>query len=205
MPQQDKKSVIRELIELGKQKGQLTTQDILDATGDLDIDPDKIDKIYESIESQGIEIVDDTADLQIEDLDLNFEENKDDDTASPSADPGLTIDDPVKVYLKEIGRVPLLTSEEEIELAIRISDGDVAAKRKGLRARGLHDADRLFAPLGLQINHGHLGTALRKDLGYLLSDSASRGVGIADDPQNGDIDPSLGGESLRSFPDAGIF
>ena len=68
MPQQDKKSVIRELIELGKQKGQLTTQDILDATGDLDIDPDKIDKIYESIESQGIEIVDDTADLQIEDL-----------------------------------------------------------------------------------------------------------------------------------------
>ena len=130
MPQQDKKSVIRELIELGKQKGQLTTQDILDATGDLDIDPDKIDKIYESIESQGIEIVDDTADLQIEDLDLNFEENKDDDTASPSADPGLTIDDPVKVYLKEIGRVPLLTSEEEIELAIRISDGDVAAKQR---------------------------------------------------------------------------
>ncbi len=129
MPQ-EKKSIAKELIELGKQKGQLTNQDILDAIGELDIDPEKLEKLYDTIESHGIEIVEDLEDIKIDDIDLGIVENKDEDGNAPAAEQSMTIDDPVKVYLKEIGRVPLLTSEEEVELAIRISDGDVTAKQR---------------------------------------------------------------------------
>ena len=130
MAQQEKRSIVKELVELGKQNGHLTNQDILDAIGELDFDPEKLEKLYDSLESQGIEIVEDMGEIKIDDIDLSFEENKEDDSSAPAAEQGLTIDDPVKVYLKEIGRVPLLTSEEEVELAIRIQNGDVAAKQR---------------------------------------------------------------------------
>lgn len=126
---QDKKTVAKELIELGKQKGQLTNQDILDAIGEIDFEPEQLEKLYDNIEAQGIEIVEDIGDIKIEDIDLDFVENKDHDSRV-SSEQSVTIDDPVKVYLKEIGRVPLLSSDEEIELAIRISDGDVSAKQR---------------------------------------------------------------------------
>lgn len=128
--QQDKKTVIKELVELGKQKGKLTNQDILDAIGELDFDPEKLEKLYDALEAQGIEIVEDMGDIKIDDIDLELSDGKAGDGSSHASDQGITIDDPVKVYLKEIGRVPLLSSEEEIELAIRISDGDVAAKQR---------------------------------------------------------------------------
>ena len=130
MPQQEKKSLAKELIELGKQKGQLTNQDILDALGEQDLDPEKLEKLYETIEQQGIEIVEDFDDLKIDDIDISIDENKDEDTPAPTGEQSVTVDDPVKVYLKEIGRVPLLSSEEEVDLAIRISNGDVAAKQR---------------------------------------------------------------------------
>ena len=130
MPAQDKKTIVKELIDLGKQKGQLTNQDILDAIGEIDFEPEQLEKLYDTIEAQGIEIVEDIGDIKIDDIDLSFDENKDDDSSASAPEPGVTIDDPVKVYLKEIGRVPLLTSEEEIELAIRIADGDVKAKQR---------------------------------------------------------------------------
>ena len=130
MPQQEKRSIVKELVELGKQKGQLTNQDILDAIGELDIDPEKLEKLYDTIEAQGIEIVEDLEDIKIDDIELGIVENKNEDGSAPAAEQSMAIDDPVKVYLKEIGRVPLLTSEEEVELAIRISDGDVTAKQR---------------------------------------------------------------------------
>lgn len=130
MAQQEKRSLVKELVELGKQKGQLTNQDILDAIGELDIDPEKLEKLYDTIEAQGIEIVEDMEEIKIDDLDLSITETKDEDGTTPAPEQSITIDDPVKVYLKEIGRVPLLTSEEEVELAIRISDGDVTAKQR---------------------------------------------------------------------------
>ncbi len=130
MPQQEKKSLAKELIELGKQKGQLTNQDILDALGEQDLDPEKLEKLYETIEQQGIEIVEDFDDLKIDDIDLSIDDNKENDTPAPTGEQSVTVDDPVKVYLKEIGRVPLLSSEEEVDLAIRISNGDVAAKQR---------------------------------------------------------------------------
>ena len=130
MPAQDKKTIVKELIDLGKQKGQLTNQDILDAIGEIDFEPEQLEKLYDTIETQGIEIVEDIGDIKIDDIDLSFDENKSDDSAASAPEPGVINDDPVKVYLKEIGRVPLLTSEEEIELAIRIADGDVKAKQR---------------------------------------------------------------------------
>lgn len=122
---QDKKSVVKELLELGKQKGQLNNQDILDAIGEIDFDPEQLEKLYDNLEQQSIEIVEDMGDIKIDDIDLG--EGKDSDFV---ADGAVTVDDPVKVYLKEIGRVPLLSSEEEIDLAIRIANGDVQAKQR---------------------------------------------------------------------------
>lgn len=122
---QDKKSVVKELLELGKQKGQLNNQDILDAIGEIDFDHEQLEKLYDNLEQQGIEIVEDMGDIKIDDIDLG--EGKDSDFV---ADGAVTVDDPVKVYLKEIGRVPLLSSEEEIDLAIRIANGDVQAKQR---------------------------------------------------------------------------
>ncbi len=126
----DKKSVIRDLIEIGKSKGQLTTKEILDALGELDFEPEQIEKFYDTLESQGVEIIEDFADLQMEDLEFSSQSGEGDDLENALSTEGIAIDDPVKVYLKEIGRVPLLSPEEEIDLAIRIIDGDEAAKKR---------------------------------------------------------------------------
>ncbi len=128
--QPDKKAIIKDLLELGKSKGQLSTKEILDALGELEFDPEHIEKFYDTLESQGVEIVEDFDDIQIDDVEL-VKEVEDTETLEPGvgAD-GVSIDDPVKVYLKEIGRVPLLTPDEEVDLAVRISNGDDAAKKR---------------------------------------------------------------------------
>ena len=122
---------MHDLIETGKQKGKLTTQEIMDAMEEMDFDPDQMDKLYEALEGQNIEVIDD---FEVDSLDdLSFATAVDADSADGSdtgVDPQMVIDDPVKVYLKEIGRVPLLNSEEEIDLAMRIMDGDAAAKKR---------------------------------------------------------------------------
>ena len=123
MAPQDKKQVLKELLESGKQKGRLTTKEISDALEELDYDVEQVDKLYDTFEAYNIEIVEDDGGESI--APASNEELE----SVLSAD-GISIDDPVKVYLKEIGRVPLLSAEEEVELAIRMSEGDVAAKKR---------------------------------------------------------------------------
>ncbi len=130
MPMPDKKTVIRELIEQGKSKGQLSTKEILDALGELDFDPEQIEKFYDTLEAQGVEIVEDFGEDSLEDLNFSPQSDDTEDLETELSTEGIAIDDPVKVYLKEIGRVPLLTPDEEIDLAIRIKNGDETAKKR---------------------------------------------------------------------------
>jgi len=112
-----RKSILKELVEKGKSKGMLTYKEILDAFEEVELEPDQIEKIYETVENMGIDVVGDI-DAEIQDIQLAEEEL---DLTLPE---GISIDDPVRMYLKEIGKVPLLSADEEIELAKRMERGD---------------------------------------------------------------------------------
>lgn len=128
--QPEKRSVFKELTELGKSKGHLSNKEILDAIGEMDVDADAMEKFYDSLETNGIEIVETLDDIILDDSELSVmsEEGLSDDSMEVSD--SVSIDDPVKIYLKDIGRVPLLSTNEETDLAILISNGDIEAKQR---------------------------------------------------------------------------
>ena len=133
MENTEKKQSVKSLLDKGKASGRLTTHEIDAAIVEMDMDVEELDKLYDTIESQNIKIIDDLGDASLDVITFDTPD------MPKAADPDLSIgvdnknvamDDPVKVYLKEIGRVPLLSSEEEIDLAIRISENDPVAKQR---------------------------------------------------------------------------
>ncbi len=119
----EKKNFIKELIEQGKSKGKLSTKEINDALEEVDFDAEQVEKLYDTLEGNSIEIVED---LAVDDIETAAP--KDIDAVEFALAEG--IDDPVKVYLKEIGRVSLLSPEEEVELAVRMGEGDDYARKR---------------------------------------------------------------------------
>ena len=120
---ESRKLVLKELVEKGKSKGMLTYKEIMDAFEDMELEPEQIEKIYETVENMGIDVVGDI-EAEMEDIQLTEEDL---DISIPE---GISIDDPVRMYLKEIGKVPLLSADEEIDLAQRMEKGDTEAKRR---------------------------------------------------------------------------
>ncbi|MDF2612597.1 MAG: polymerase, sigma 70 subunit, RpoD subfamily [Clostridia bacterium] len=115
------KAKLDQLINIAKdKKGILEQDDINEMFSDMELEPSRIEQIYEYLEAQNIDIIGNISDIEVDDTEIDFS----------NLPEGISIDDPVRMYLKEIGKVPLLSADEEIKLAQRMEEGDQEAKKK---------------------------------------------------------------------------
>jgi RNA polymerase primary sigma factor len=146
----NKKVTAKSLIEKGKKAGSLTLGEIMEAFAETDLDKDQVENLYETLGHLGIEVIEQknnkaefdfgNDDLEVGDIDEESKEDEEDvelmdlQNIDMSLPKGISIDDPVRMYLKEIGKIPLLKPHEEVELAKRMHDGDEAAKKRLVEA-----------------------------------------------------------------------
>ena len=189
MPKEDsRRTIVKKLTEKGKKNGSLTDREILDALEAVELDPDQIDAIYSKLEKDGIEITGDNdlhqepeeEEEKQEELDNEIEEPDEDtlkrDLAAIEAEEipeheledlsvpeSISVEDHVRMYLKEIGKVPLLSLDEEIKLAQRMMEGDESAKQRLAEAnlRLVVSIAKRYVGRGMQfldlIQEGNLG------------------------------------------------
>lgn len=133
---EEKKLILRDLIESGKKKGKLSSKELMDVAEELEMDSDQMEKLYDTLENLGIELPLEEFIPEVEEDDIpedieQLEAIPEEEIADPATlMDGLNIDDHVRIYLKEIGKVDLLSPEEEIDLAQRMAQGDEVAKMR---------------------------------------------------------------------------
>ena len=125
---------LKDLVSLGKKKKSiLEVQEINDFFSDMELEPDHMEKVFEYLESHNIDVLrisGDDDDIDDVDLLISEEDEVDMEKLDLSVPDGISIEDPVRMYLKEIGKVPLLTADEEVDLASRMAEGDEDAKKR---------------------------------------------------------------------------
>ena len=148
---------VDELIERGKSKGGLTYKEVIDTLGNDALDVDQMEVVYDRFEDADINVVEEIDPAEIAGEDVTEIDPK------LAVTEGIAIDDPVRMYLKEIGRVPLLTSDQEIDIAKRMADGDEEAKQQLAEAnlRLVVSVAKRYVGRGMQfldlIQEGNLG------------------------------------------------
>ena len=131
-----KREKLNELLEQGKAKGVMTYDEIITKLSTIEIDPEQFDMVLETLEAMGVEVIRDAESAEPSAAAIAAEPEEELDLSMPE---GISIDDPVRMYLKEIGKVPLLTADEEIDIAMRMERGDSAKKalEKGQTEEGV--------------------------------------------------------------------